>query len=218
MKLCLATKNPGKLKELTKIAEEFGSSNLEFVLAPDGFDPIESGKTFIENAVIKARDAARLSGLTSVADDSGLCVDALNGRPGVHSARYAEGDDAIGRKKLLLELARVPADRRQAAFVCAMAVVQPDGQILLQVQKQWEGVIAFEESGSNGFGYDPIFVPEGMSVSSAELSPEAKNGISHRGQAWRAVLDDLVLNELAGSWIDDPEFDEAIRAQHDAVD
>lgn len=195
MKLCLATKNPGKLKELMKIVQELGedAKGLELVLAPSDFDPIESGKTFLENALIKASEAAELSGLTAVADDSGLCVDALEGRPGIFSARYAEGDEAKGRAKLLAELKDVPRDRRQAAFVCAMAVVEPGGKVVLEVEKRWTGSISIEEKGENGFGYDPIFVPDDMTVTSAELPPDKKNQVSHRGQAWRAVLRSLQL-------------------------
>ncbi len=189
MKLCLATKNPGKLKELIKIAQEFGANkDLDLVLAPPGFDPEETGATFIENAVIKAREAAKLSGLTAVADDSGLCVDALDGRPGIFSARYSEGDDAKGRAKLLAELIKVPEERRLAAFVCAMAVVDKYGQLIFSVEKRWAGSICFEEKGRNGFGYDPIFVPVGMTITSAEMAAEEKDLVSHRGQAWREVL------------------------------
>lgn len=223
MKLCLATKNPGKLKELIKIAQESDATkNLELVLAPPEFDPEETGKTFMENAVIKAREAAKLSGLMAVADDSGLCVDALNSRPGIYSARYAEGDDAKGRAKLLTELKDVPAEKRNAAFVCAMALVKPDGSIVLQVQKDWQGSICTSEKGNNGFGYDPIFVPNGLNITSAEMSAEDKNHVSHRGQAWRTVLAGLAdekhsdLNGFAGSWIDDPDCENALRAQHDA--
>jgi len=193
MKLCLATKNPGKLKELVKIAQEFDETkDLELVLAPPEFDPEETGSTFIENAIIKAREAARLSGLTAVADDSGLCVDALGGRPGVLSARYSEGDEAKGREKLLAELKDVPLGKRTAAFVCAMALSNPDGSIKLQVQKDWQGSICTTEKGNNGFGYDPIFLPNGLNITSAEMSPEDKNRLSHRGQAWRAVLANLI--------------------------
>lgn len=189
MKICLATKNPGKLKELLKIAEDFaGISNLDLVLAPKEFDPEETGTTFIENAIIKATEAARLSGLTSVADDSGLCVDALNGRPGIYSARYAEDDEANGRKKLLNELKDTPEGNRQAAFACAMAVVNSAGKVVFQTEKRWGGQIALSEKGQNGFGYDPIFLPEKAAITSAEMGADEKNLVSHRGQAWRAVL------------------------------
>ncbi|MBX9879046.1 MAG: RdgB/HAM1 family non-canonical purine NTP pyrophosphatase [Candidatus Obscuribacterales bacterium] len=189
MKICLATKNQGKLKELMKIAQEFaGTSDLELVIAPEGFDPEETGTTFVENAIIKATEAAKLSGLTSVADDSGLCVDALDGRPGIYSARYAEGNEANGRTKLLTELKEILESERQAAFVCAMAVVAPTGKIVFQTEKRWNGIIAIAERGQNGFGYDPIFIPEGANITSAEMNDEEKNLVSHRGQAWRSVL------------------------------
>ncbi len=198
MKLCLATKNPGKLKELIKIAEEFGRdvSGLELVLAPAEFNPEETGKTFLENAIIKATEAAKLSGLTAVADDSGLCVDALDGRPGVLSARYAEGDDAKGRAKLLAELKDIPTEKRTAAFVCAMALVEPNGNIVFQVQKDWKGSIGVSERGTNGFGYDPIFIPDGLTITSAEMPTDDKNRISHRGQAWREVLASMESKNL----------------------
>lgn len=190
MKICLATKNPGKMKELIKIAEEFGedASEVELVLAPADFNPDETGSTFLENAIIKAREAAKLSGLTSVADDSGLCVDAIGGRPGIFSARYAEDDDAKGRAKLLAELKHVPAEKRTAAFVCAMALVDPQGNVVFQVQKDWKGSLSSAERGANGFGYDPIFIPDGLTITSAEMLAEDKNHVSHRGQAWRSVL------------------------------
>lgn len=205
MKLCLATKNPGKLKELIKIAQEFGGdvSGLELVLAPAEFNPDETGETFLENAIIKAREAARLSGLTAVADDSGLCVDVLDGRPGIFSARYAEGDEAKGRAKLLSELRDVPSEKRTAAFVCAMALVEPKGNVIFQVQKSWKGSLAWSEKGMNGFGYDPIFIPDGLTNTSAEMPGQDKNRMSHRGQAWRAVL----MHVEGNRWTDDPEFE-----------
>lgn len=197
MKVCIATKNPGKLKELINIAQESNENkDLELILAPAEFNPEETGSTFIENAIIKAREAARLSGLMSVADDSGLCVDALDGRPGIYSARYSDGDEAKGRAKLLAELKDVSTGRRTAAFVCAMALARPDGTIVLTVEKGWEGSICTVEKGTNGFGYDPIFIPKGMNITSAEMFAEEKNRVSHRGQAWRAVLASLKAKYL----------------------
>jgi XTP/dITP diphosphohydrolase len=186
MKVVLATTNPGKLKELKALAAN--ESWLELVLAPEGFNPEETGKTFIENAKIKARVAAQMSGAMSVADDSGLIVEALNGRPGIHSARYCEGTDEDRRNKLLAELDKTPDDRRQAAFMCAMAVADPDGSIAYTAIRFWEGMIVREAKGANGFGYDPIFRPNTKSITAAELEPEEKNRISHRGQAWNQVL------------------------------
>ncbi len=185
MKIVLATKNPGKLKELVEIAS---SSNIDLVLAPADFDPEETGSTFTENAIIKASTAAKMTGLLAVADDSGIVVDALDGRPGIHSARYCPGDDRDRRLKLLDEMKVVPEGRRQAAFVCAMAVCEPDGAVIFTSECTWRGRIAFDERGENGFGFDPIFYMEDADITSAQLSPERKNQLSHRGQAWRQVL------------------------------
>jgi XTP/dITP diphosphohydrolase len=186
MKVVLATTNPGKLKELKALAANEGWLELE--LAPEGFNPEETGKTFIENAKIKAAAAARMTGRMSVADDSGLVVEALNGRPGIHSARYCEGTDEDRRNKLLKELEAIEDERRQAAFICAMAVADPDGSIAFHAIRYWEGAITREPQGSNGFGYDPIFRPNNKSTTAAELDSAEKNRISHRGKAWDQVL------------------------------
>ena len=161
---------------------------MHLILAPPGFDPEETGSTFIENAVIKACEAAKMTGTLSVADDSGICVDALDGRPGIHSARYAPGDDGDRRRKLLREMAQVPEGERQAAFVCAMALVDPRGEVVFTCQSRWGGRLGFTEKGSHGFGYDPIFYPDNMDMTSAEIEPDLKNEVSHRSQAWRQVL------------------------------
>lgn len=189
MKVVLATANPGKLKELRALATN--ESWLELEMAPDGFNPAETGKTFIENAKIKAAAAARLTGTMAVADDSGLIVEALNGRPGIHSARYCEGSDADRRNKLLQEMASIDDDRRQAAFMCAMAVADPDGSIAYTAIRYWEGTITREPKGSNGFGYDPIFRPNNKGITAAELDPSEKNRVSHRGKAWEQVVNFL---------------------------
>ncbi len=189
MDLVLATQNPGKLKELQALARVM--PELHLILAPEGFDPEETGSTFIENALIKATEAARQTSIMSVADDSGLCVDALDGRPGIHSARYAPGSDADRRQKLLAEMAEIPEGKRQAAFVCAMALVDGSGAVLFTGQARWGGHLGFAERGSNGFGYDPIFYPDGLTQTSAEIETVLKNEISHRSQAWRQVLNFL---------------------------
>lgn len=197
MKVVLATSNPGKLKELKALAAN--ETWLELVLAPEGFNPDETGKTFIDNAKIKARAAAELTKTMSVADDSGLIVEALNGRPGIHSARYCEGTDEDRRNKVLSELVSVADDRRQAAFICAMAVADPDGTIAYTSIRYWEGTISREPRGQNGFGYDPIFVPVNRKNTAAELDSPEKNRISHRGQAWNQVLGFLrQQNQLLG--------------------
>jgi XTP/dITP diphosphohydrolase len=164
---------------------------LNLILAPDGFDPEETGSTFIENATIKAREAARQTGTLSVADDSGLCVDALDGRPGIHSARYAQGSDSDRRLKLLDEMAAVPEGKRQAAFVCAMVLVNGQDEVIFSCQSRWAGELSLAEKGSHGFGFDPIFYPAGSNLTAAEIEPHLKNELSHRGQSWRQVLNFL---------------------------
>ncbi len=186
MKVVLATNNRAKLEELARLAAS--EPWLDLILAPEGFNPSETGDTFVENAKIKAREAARATGLMAVADDSGIVVEALNGKPGIHSSRYCPGTDADRRAKLLLDLSAVPDDRRQAAFVCAMVVCDPDGSMAFNAIRYWEGRIARQEKGSNGFGYDPIFFPTNKDMTAAEMSAEEKNRLSHRGQAWRQVL------------------------------
>jgi XTP/dITP diphosphohydrolase len=194
MKVVLATKNPGKLAELEQLAADI--AELDLVLAPDRFDPIESGNTFIENAVIKAREASAQTKLHAVADDSGIEVYALNRRPGIKSARYCEGSDADRRRKLLQEVLDLKKPNCQAAFVCAMALSAPDGEVLHTVECRWEGVISKEERGANGFGYDPIFYLPEFSKTAAELTAEQKNQVSHRAQAWRAICRFLRSGQL----------------------
>lgn len=192
MKLTLATKNPGKLKELKEMSQDLNW--LELLLAPDGFDPEETGNTYLENAIIKAKEAARLTNCLSIADDSGLEVDALDGRPGIHSARYCEGTDADRRKKMLNELKDVHDDRN-AHFVCAMAIIDPCKEDpVFTTQRIWRGRISKTELGSSGFGFDPIFYPNEMNVTAAQISPEEKNLVSHRGQAWSETLQFLKKN------------------------
>lgn len=189
MKIVLATKNPGKLKELSEMAKELAETEFEFLLAPDEFDPEETGNTYLENAIIKATEAARMTDEFSVADDSGLAVDALDGRPGVFSARYCEGTDGDRRAKLLGELKDVPEGKRGAQFVCCMAVCDPkDLTVIYTVETYWRGRIGFEERGSGGFGFDPIFYENNSDVTAAQLPAVEKNEKSHRGQAWRQVL------------------------------
>lgn len=190
MKTVLASGNAGKLKELTAILAPVG---LELVAQSAlGLDsPPETGSTFLENALIKARHAARESGLPALADDSGIEVDALDGRPGVRSARFAgEGaSDADNLHKLLAELHDVPMEFRQARYHCVIAFVRrhDDPQPII-AHGTWEGRIALEPRGSGGFGYDPIFLPAQMHGTAAELDPARKNEISHRAQALRAWI------------------------------
>jgi XTP/dITP diphosphohydrolase len=186
MKVIIASNNPNKVREFSALSSE--APWLKLALAPDGFEVAEIGKTFFENARIKAMAATKLCDSLTVADDSGLVVEALNGAPGIFSSRYCDGDDAARRKKILAELDGVPDNQRQAAFMCAMVVCNPDASIAFSVVRAWEGVIARDERGSNGFGYDSIFYLPKFNCTSAELLPEQKNELSHRGQAWREVL------------------------------
>jgi XTP/dITP diphosphohydrolase len=189
MKVILATTNPGKLKEFSELAKD--EPWLELELAPSGFNPKETGKTFIDNAKIKALEAAKITGTIAIADDSGIVVEALDGKPGIHSARYCEGSDADRRAKLLQEMKGIPEDRRQASFVCAMVVAEPDGNFPFNSIRVWLGQIATEEKGTNGFGYDPIFNPNNRSCTAAELTPEEKNQVSHRAQAFKQIVNYL---------------------------
>lgn len=190
MKILLATRNAGKLVEFRRLLDGLEVVGLADV--PEFPEAPETGATFAENALAKARDAAEATGLPSVADDSGLAVDALNGMPGVLSARWSgrHGDDLANLRLLLGQLGDVPDDRRGGAFVCAAALVVPGGRETV-VHGEWRGRIVREPLGDNGFGYDPIFVPDGGTRTSAELSPAEKDAASHRGLAFRALLPHL---------------------------
>jgi len=191
MRLLLATRNAGKLAELQRLLAGAvpGVEVVGLDAVADVPDTVESGATFAENALLKARDAAHATGLPAVADDSGLAVDALNGMPGVLSARWSgrHGDDDANTALLLGQLADVPDERRGAGFVCAAALVTPDGREHV-LERQWRGRVIREKRGTNGFGYDPVFVPEGLDVTSAELDPAEKDARSHRGQAFSALV------------------------------
>jgi XTP/dITP diphosphohydrolase len=192
VKVLLATRNPGKLAELRRMLADGPVEVLGLVDVAEFPEAPETGATFAENALAKARDAAAATGLPSVADDSGLAVEALNGMPGVLSARWCgrHGDDAANLELLLGQLADVPDERRRAAFVCAAALVVPGGRETV-VHGEWPGRIVRAPRGSGGFGYDPIFVPDGEERTSAELTPQEKDAASHRGRAMRALLPHL---------------------------
>lgn len=186
LRLGVGTGNSHKLEEFRRILHPL-LPGVELVPTP-GESPEETGETFIENALIKARAAFEATGLPSIADDSGIAVEALDGAPGIYSQRYApSGTDADNTALLLANLGN--QENRQAAFVCAAAVVFEGGQIALE--RRWEGSVALTASGDGGFGYDPVFVPEGLSVTAAELSPEDKDALSHRGQAFRALAKEI---------------------------
>ena len=184
MELVVATRNKGKLKELGALLEGLVSTVRSAAEFPDFPETVEDGATFEANALKKAREAMHHTGLPALADDSGLVVDTLDGRPGVISARFAgEGaTDADNNRKLLAELAGIPAGERQGAFVCVMAYVDPDGTERT-FSGRVGGLILTEARGDGGFGYDPLFLVDGFCSTMAELSLEEKNRISHRGQA-----------------------------------
>jgi len=188
----VASRNRKKLAELRRVLDAAGISGLHLLSLDDvaAYDEApETGATFEENAVAKARDGYAATGLPTLADDSGLEVAALNGMPGVLSARWAggHGDDVANYSLLLAQLRDVPDGRRGAAFVSACALVAGPGQATV-VRGEWPGVIARESHGDNGFGYDPVFVPEGEKRSAAELDPTEKDAVSHRGRALALLL------------------------------
>jgi XTP/dITP diphosphohydrolase len=189
-RLVLATRNPGKLAELQRIlaANRAGVDAVDLRDYPDMPEVAETGATFTQNALLKARAVAAHTGLPAVADDSGLCVDALNGLPGVLSARWSgrHGDDEANLRLLLAQLSDVPADRRAAHFACAAALVLPAGAEHVTEGTVY-GWLTDAPRGTNGFGYDPIFVPDSSSLTTAQMTAEAKDAISHRGKALRAL-------------------------------
>ena len=199
VRLLLATRNAGKLAELRRLLESAvpGVEVVGLQDVPDYPEAPETGATFEENALLKAREAVRYTGLPAVADDSGLTVDALNGMPGVLSARWSgrHGDDDANTALLVGQVADVPDERRGAGFVCAAALVTPDGTERV-IEREWRGRLDRAKRGANGFGYDPVFVPEGLHVTAAELPPEEKDARSHRGQAFAALVP--VIAEVLG--------------------
>lgn len=201
VRVLLATTNAGKLAEFQALFDALspgGMGRIQLVLLQDilpGYKaPVEDGETFLDNARIKAWAAAKASGMMALADDSGLCVDALGGNPGVWSARYAgeQACDADNKRKLLAELIGVPDERRTARFWCSLLLADPVRGVELGADGTCEGRIAHEERGAGGFGYDPLFVVEGEQQGAgqtmAELSPELKNQMSHRGRAVAALM------------------------------
>ncbi len=192
-KLVLATGNQGKAREFGAMLAPAG---VEILLQKDlGVkEPVEDGKSFIENAIIKARAASEQTGLPALADDSGLCVDALNGAPGIFSARFAgiHGDDKANNDKLLELLKNIKAPERTARYWCALCLVRfPSDPVPLVVTASWEGSIGFKPQGSEGFGYDPLFLVTGRNCTAAQLPPQIKNLISHRGCALKKLLSEL---------------------------
>jgi len=198
--LILATRNAKKLAELRRILEasSVDVSVTDLSEYPDMPEVAETGATFNENALLKARAVVAHTGRPAVAEDSGLCIDALNGMPGVLSARWAgrHGDDEANLRLVLGQLADVPAGRRAGHFTCVAALVLPSGTEHV-TEGTVSGRITDAPRGTNGFGYDPIFVPDGYELTMAEMSPEAKDAISHRGRALRALAP-IIAAQLGG--------------------
>lgn len=198
-KIVLASGNKGKLKEFSEILAEFGIE----VLPQSQFnveEVPETGTTFVENAIIKARHAAKITGLAAIADDSGLEVDVLGGAPGIYSARYGgdNASDSDNYNKLLAAL-KDTSDQRSARFQCILVYMRhADDPTPIICQAAWEGNIAFEPQGDNGHGYDPIFIPEHHQCSAAQMSSEEKNALSHRGKAMQLLLAELQAKGVLG--------------------
>ncbi|GAB2858746.1 RdgB/HAM1 family non-canonical purine NTP pyrophosphatase [Lentzea nigeriaca] len=195
MKLLLASRNAKKLRELQRIVVSEGLDGIEVLSlsdVPEFPEAPETAPDFEGNALAKARDAAAATGLVSVADDSGLAVDELNGMPGVLSARWSgrHGDDEANLDLVLGQLGDVPDERRGAAFVSVVAMVVPGGEEVV-VRGEWRGTLLRERRGTNGFGYDPIFLPDGYDITSAEMTAEQKDAESHRGRALKLLVPHL---------------------------
>ena len=195
-KLVLATRNQGKITEFRRILEELAPGQIELIGVdqfPHLVDVDETGSTFEENSLLKARYTSEATGLPAIADDSGLCVDALNGDPGIYSARWAgvHGDDRANVEKVLQQLADVPDEKRTAHFMCVASLVMPDGRHQV-AEGRFEGHILHAPVGENGFGYDPIFQPLGLSISSAQMSAQEKDLVSHRGKSLRSIAPHVI--------------------------
>lgn len=200
-RLVLATRNQGKIIELRRILDAISNGAIELVSVeqyPEIPDVEETGSTFEENALLKAVAISKATGLPAIADDSGLCVDALGGAPGIFSARYAgkHGDDNANLNKVLVELQGVEDTNRSAHFTCVTALVMPDGRKVTKMG-EFHGFIAHAPVGDFGFGYDPIFKPQGSSITSAQMSAQEKDLVSHRGISLRAIAPHVI--ELLGT-------------------
>ncbi|MEJ6760544.1 MAG: RdgB/HAM1 family non-canonical purine NTP pyrophosphatase [Candidatus Planktophila sp.] len=200
--LLLATRNKGKIEEFRRILDAIAPGAIKLVGLeefPELPDVLEDGSTFEENALKKAREMSLATGLPAIADDSGLCVDVLNGDPGIFSARWAgnHGDDAANTAKVLEQLANISDEDRGAHFTCVAALYLPDGRSHCQ-EARFDGWILHNPVGERGFGYDPIFRPDGLDISSAQMSAEDKDAISHRGKSLRAIAPHVItlLNSL----------------------
>jgi XTP/dITP diphosphohydrolase len=194
--LLLATRNKGKIEEFRRILDAVAPGEIELIgldSFPDLHDVVEDGSTFQDNALKKAREMCIATGIPAIADDSGLCVDFLNGDPGIFSARWAgsHGNDLANLEKVLQQLDGVSEDQRGAHFTCVAALYLPDGRSHCE-EAQFHGRILLSPIGEQGFGYDPIFQPDGYSISSAEMSADEKDSISHRGKSLRAIAPHVI--------------------------
>lgn len=194
--LLLATRNKGKIEEFQRILEAVAPGEIDLVgldRYPDLHDVVEDGASFEENALKKAREMSIASGIPAIADDSGLCVDALGGAPGIYSARWAgtHGDDEANMQKVLEQLRDIPDEERSAHFTCAAALYLPDGRSHCE-EAYVKGWILRAPIGEHGFGYDPIFRPEGYELSSAQMSADEKDAISHRGKSLRTIAPHVI--------------------------
>jgi XTP/dITP diphosphohydrolase len=195
-KLVLATRNQGKITEFRRILDELAPGHIELIGVdqfPDLVDVDETGSTFEENSLLKSRYTCDATGLPAIADDSGLCVDFLNGDPGIFSARWAgnHGNDQANIEKLLEQLKDVPDSNRTAHFTCVASLVMPDGRVQV-AEGRFDGHILHAPVGENGFGYDPIFQPLGLSISSAQMSAQEKDVVSHRGKSLRSIAPHVI--------------------------
>lgn len=190
MKLIIASNNKDKIKEIKDILSSHFDEIISIKEAGIQHETIEDGTTFMENAIKKAKEICEISGCASLADDSGICVDALGGEPGIYSARYSgeHGNDEMNNQLILKKL-EGKSDRK-AHYTCAMALFFPDGKSIT-TEGYWHGKVAHEPKGTNGFGYDPLFIPDGFGCTSAELTPDEKNDISHRRNALNLLLEKL---------------------------
>jgi len=188
IKIALGTTNPHKLEEIMDILKNSNIEGVEFVLVNEGFNPIENGKTLEENSYIKAKEAAKMMNIPALADDTGLCVDALDGRPGIYSARYAPTQQEK-ITKLLNELKNTPKEKRNAHFSCAMTLVKPNGEKIHVEIGNIKGIINDKQIGNQGFGYDPIFFIPELNKTMAEMTIEEKNTLSHRAKALLPMIE-----------------------------
>ena len=190
--IIIASHNPGKVKEINILLNDIGIKAFPISLFSD-IEPIENGNSFAENALIKARNARQLSNKTSLADDSGLCVDALDGAPGIYSARWAGAEKDFDLAMSLIEEKLQGIDNKKAYFICALAIVNEKNEEYV-FEGKINGTLTFPKKGKRGFGYDPIFIPENHTITFGEMAPNEKDLISHRGVAFKKLKESIIVN------------------------